>query len=143
MPNCRQCGSRLSKLDKDICPVCGLKHPFEDAISQDTVEFTQTIGVIKDDIPKAKSRKLAIRLACFTNILGLDFYYLHFNLAFYLNLAYVLILGIILPIILTIYFGLWYLFIIFLGLSILFHIGFSIYLKFAIDLKDGRGEFLR
>ncbi len=143
MPNCRQCGSRLSKLDKDICPVCGLKHPFEDAVSQDTVEFTQTIGVIKDDIPKVKSRKLAIRLAVFANLLGLDFYYLHFYLAFYLNLAYLLILGIILPTVLTIFFGLWYLFIIFLGFQALTHIAYGIYLKQAIDLKDGRGEFLR
>lgn len=143
MPNCRQCGARLSKFDADICPVCGLKHPFDDAVSADTVEFTQTIGTLDGEVPSFKSRKLAAKLAFFTSFLGLDLYYLHFYIAFVINAIYFVLLGVLLPTLLTIFFGAYYVFFITLGVSMIGHIAYGVYLLVAKDYKDGRGEFLR
>ena len=44
MPNCRNCGARLSKFDTDLCPVCGIKNPLE-GISSETVEITSQIDL--------------------------------------------------------------------------------------------------
>ena len=44
MPNCRNCGARISKFDKDICPVCGTKNPLE-GVSSETVEITSQIDL--------------------------------------------------------------------------------------------------
>ena len=42
MPNCRNCGARLSKFDADLCPVCGIKDPLR-GVSSETVEITSQI----------------------------------------------------------------------------------------------------
>ena len=44
MPNCRNCGARLSKFDTDLCPVCGIKNPLE-GTSSETVEITSQIDL--------------------------------------------------------------------------------------------------
>ena len=56
MPNCRNCGSRLSKFDKDICPVCGFKHPL-DGVSSETQEVTSEISFYKGELKTSKVRK--------------------------------------------------------------------------------------
>ena len=44
MPKCKNCGSRLTKFDKDVCPVCGTKNPL-DGVTSDTVEMTSFINM--------------------------------------------------------------------------------------------------
>ena len=44
MPNCRNCGARLSKFDTDLCPVCGIKNPLQ-GTSSETVEITSQIDL--------------------------------------------------------------------------------------------------
>ena len=44
MPSCRNCGARLSKFDKDICPVCGAKNPLE-GVSSETIDITSQIDI--------------------------------------------------------------------------------------------------
>ena len=39
MPNCRNCGARITKFDKDICPVCGTKNPLQ-GVGSETMEVT-------------------------------------------------------------------------------------------------------
>ena len=44
MPNCRNCGARITKFDKDICPVCGQKNPLL-GVGSDTMEVTSQIDI--------------------------------------------------------------------------------------------------
>ena len=47
MPKCRNCGTRLTKFDIDICPVCGTKDPLK-GVSSDTLEVTSEISLDAD-----------------------------------------------------------------------------------------------
>ena len=42
MPICRNCGARIEKFNKDICPICGEKKPLE-GVNSETVEITGQI----------------------------------------------------------------------------------------------------
>ena len=44
MPNCRNCGARITKFDKDICPVCGTKNPLQ-GVGSETMEVTGQIDL--------------------------------------------------------------------------------------------------
>ena len=52
MPYCRNCGARITKFEKDICPVCGTRNPLDGA-SSDTVEITSQL-----DLGAKENRKL-------------------------------------------------------------------------------------
>ena len=146
MPVCRNCGSRLSKFDKDICPICGIKNPL-DGVSSDTVEITAEIASVKSEIKnyQPKSRGIAFVLSLFIGWTGAPYFYLKYmmngliwmiiNLGvafgffalFYFLISLELLISIVIPI------GIVYLLNLCLGLFFLYH----------HDLKDGRGEFLR
>ena len=67
MPNCRNCGARISKFDKDICPVCGTKNPL-DGVSSETVEITSQIDlnnfVEGQKVVCRRKKMLILFLAC-------------------------------------------------------------------------------
>ena len=44
MPYCKNCGSRITKFDNDICPICGAKNPLE-GVTSDTVEITSELDI--------------------------------------------------------------------------------------------------
>ena len=48
MPYCKNCGARITKFEKDICPICGQKKPLEGATS-DTVEITTELKIHDKD----------------------------------------------------------------------------------------------
>lgn len=80
MPKCKNCGEEITKFDKDICPYCGFKKPF-DSNEYKTIDVTQTIEVIKDDDKynfKIKKRFIAFLLSFFLGVFGSDCYYLGF-----------------------------------------------------------------
>ena len=63
MPNCRNCGARITKFDKDICPVCGQKNPLMGVDVVKSVEVTNTghavllehVGMELDHIARLRS----------------------------------------------------------------------------------------
>ena len=67
MPNCRNCGARISKFDKDICPVCGTKNPLQ-GVSSETVEITSQIDlnnfVEGQKVVCRRKKMLVLFLAC-------------------------------------------------------------------------------
>ena len=52
MPYCRNCRARITKFEKDICPVCGTRNPLDGANS-DTVEITSQL-----DLGQKANRKI-------------------------------------------------------------------------------------
>ena len=145
MPNCRNCGSRLSRFDKDMCPICGAKDPFL-GMTTETSEITteiDTVSEIKDY--KRKSKKIAMSLSILIGWTGLPFYYLKYIMTGILWMV-VNILCLV-TIFCAIYFGVH----LDLLISILIPVG-VIYLANIIlgiiivaksDFKDGSGEFLK
>ena len=145
MPNCRNCGARISKFDADICPVCGTKDPLK-GVSSETVEITSQIDlnnfVEGQKIVCRRKKLLILFIAC--GFTGIPFFYLKnkklgiiwllLNLVllgglfvlFFLPIALHIALAIILPII-----------IIYAINSIV-----GVIYNFIPDLKDGEGEFV-
>lgn len=77
MPNCRNCGARLSKFDTDICPVCGIKNPLE-GISSETVEITSQIDLseMKEGQRVVRRRKVLAILFYTLGFTGIPFFYI-------------------------------------------------------------------
>ena len=88
MPVCRHCGSRISKFDKDRCPVCGELQPLE-GVTSDTVEVTSVINVSPEEFNsyKPRTRKTFILLSCLVGFLGVQFFYLKYKRAGFIWLA--------------------------------------------------------
>ena len=144
MPNCRNCGARLSKFDADICPVCGIKNPLE-GIDSETVEITSQI-----DLSQMKEGQLVKRRR---KVLTLLFYTLGFTGAafFYIKKA---ILGLIWLVcnllVMGGLFALFYLTVKNVAVAIIVPI-LAVYLiniivgvvyNFLPNIKDGEGEFI-
>ena len=145
MPNCRNCGARISKFDKDICPVCGTKNPLE-GVSSETVEITSQIDlnnfVEGQKVVCRRKKLLALFLAC--GFTAAQFFYLKKKkfAIFWLVLNLVL-LG-----------GLFTLLFMLPGVHIAVAIVMPIIFIYALnsimgaiyyflpDLKDGNGEFV-
>lgn len=145
MPNCRNCGARLSKFDKDICPVCGIKDPLQ-GVNSETVEITSQVDLsgFQEGQKVVRRRKKMLVLFLTIGFTGLGYFYLKkkknalidilitvllfasgfllLHLLAGLNIA----LSIILPII-AIY---------------IINIIFGLVLYFTPDLRDGEGEFV-
>ncbi len=145
MPSCRNCGARLSKFDKDICPVCGTLKPLE-GVDSETVEITSQVDLsgFQAGQKVVRRRKTLLLYFLLLGFTGMPFFYLKqkrnaflwliVNLAilgglfvfFFLALSLHIALAIILPII-TVY---------------VLNAGVALIYYFLPDLKDGEGEFV-
>lgn len=145
MPSCRNCGARLSKFDKDICPVCGTLKPLE-GVSSETVEITSQVDLSGFEAGQkvVRRRKTLLLYFLLIGFTGAPFFYLKqkrnaflwlvANLAvigglfvfFFLALSLHIALAIILPII-TAY---------------ILNAAVALIYYFLPDLKDGEGEFV-
>ena len=144
MPNCKNCGARISKFDKDICPVCGTKNPLE-GVSSETVEITSQIDlnnfVEGQKVVCRRKKMLILFLAC--GFTAAQFFYLKrkkfailwlvINLLL-MGLTFFLISGFSMPLAVVIIVSV-------LMTYVLNGIMGAIY-YFLPDLKDGEGEFV-
>ncbi len=78
MPKCKNCNANLSRLDKDICPFCGCKKPFEGQEEYETEDITKAFDPIKYNLEdvKRKSKITCALLAFFLGVFGAHFFYL-------------------------------------------------------------------
>ena len=145
MPSCRNCGARLSKFDKDICPVCGTLKPLE-GVDSETVEITSQVDLsgFQAGQKVVRRRKTLLLYFLLIGFTGAPFFYLKQkknaflwligNLAvigglfafFFFALNLHIALAIVLPI-LTVY---------------ILNIAVALIYYFLPDLKDGEGEFV-
>lgn len=80
MPICKYCHSRISKFDKDICPICGAKDPLS-GVTSDTIEVTHGIDSLDPAFKKEAPRKKTLALLYFTllGVFGVGFGYLRYK----------------------------------------------------------------
>lgn len=147
MPFCRNCGSRITKFEKDICPICGAKKPLEGA-SSDTVEITSEFDIHSKEVKKVYDVHFRITAFLYFVLIGwtgVGFFYLKFKkmgLIWLLsNLAVIggfigLFIGIIGPTI-------WITYAAPFAIVYLANIAVGIYYLVKENNKDGNGEFIR
>ncbi len=77
MPICKNCGSRITKFDKDRCPICGEVNPFDTQDDQ-TQDITGVIGKLGSDLnlSKLRKRKTMIALAFTLGFTGAPLFYI-------------------------------------------------------------------
>ena len=144
MPVCRNCGQRISKLDKDICPICGTNKPLKDVESK-TVEITSEIDIHSPEFSyHPKSRFVTFILFFLLGWTGAGFFYTSYHkkglIWLLLNLVIFSSIGVLLA--LPLKFGwIWGLIIPFIGIYIINTLVGLIFL-IKSDLKDGKGDFL-
>lgn len=116
MLKCKNCGERLTKFDKEMCPYCGTKNPIENM--KDSSDTTQTLDKIlsEDSNYSIKSYKLWLILMMCLGMFSADLFYLKkyknaiirlsmniiifliFFLSIYLSNNSMIVLAILLPI---------------------------------------------
>lgn len=146
MPVCKHCGSRITRFDKDICPVCGEKAPLE-GVSSETVEITSNFNLNEEEFKTFRpcTRFKVFLLFVLLGWTGAPIFYMRYKLQAVLWLLINLVLiggvGAVLAFLtpLGILWG-------FLSTAIAAYfinicVGIFSYLK--RNLKDNRGEFLR
>lgn len=147
MPNCKNCGTRLTKFDKDICPVCGEKNPLE-GVSSDTVEITSNLDLSEAELKDFNriSKFKAELLFIFLGWSGAAIFYLNYlyQALVWAAINIVLIIGGLgsLLAFITPLGPIWG-YLIALGCSYIVNIATAIIIYFKSNLKDGFGEFLR
>ena len=146
MPVCRNCGARISKFDKDMCPVCGFKNPL-DGVSSETIEITSEIKVGNAEFKEYKQTKRVVLFLMFAliGIFGSGFFYAKYKkyglIWLIANLVFIGGLGSILAFLtpLPILWG--YLIPLFAAYGL--NIGFGVFFLIKPSIKDGNGEFIR
>ena len=144
MPICKNCGSRIEKFNKDICPICGEKKPLE-GVSSETIEITSQIDLKNSDFKYRQTKKsIVLLLFCLIGFTGAGFFYMKRNkYGIIYMIASLLLIGVgglclslldnMMP----------YGFLIALGISYVLDIALGLYLYFSKNIKDGEGEFIR
>lgn len=145
MPNCRNCGTRLTKFDNDICPVCGCKHPLE-GMTSETVEITSEISAVGDQIKgfEQKSRSVCFVLSLIVGWSGAAFFYQHKikKGILWLVLNIVLFAGIFCVLFFPFSLG-WVSYLSAIIALYVLNIGMAFFFLYAHDYRDGRGNFLK
>lgn len=145
MPFCKNCHSRISKFDKDICPICGVKEPLDGADS-DTLDITTSIQneteVKKQSSPRKK--KTLLLLFCLVGFSGAPFFYLKDEKKAYWSIAINLALIAAITLILTFIIPLFavFSFLIALAVSYLINIIIGLVYFFLPSVKDKEGVYL-
>ena len=145
MPNCRNCGARISKFDSDICPVCGTKDPLK-GVNSETVEITSQIDIanFKEGQRVVCRRKKLLFFFLALGFTGAPFFYLKKKM---LGIIYLVINLIILGgLFAVLYFATQLHIVVAIIIPVLTVYAISgvlgaIY-NFLPDLKDGEGEFV-
>lgn len=145
MPNCKNCGSRISKFEKDMCPVCGTVNPLKN-VTSDTVEITSEISLSNENLNfKPKERIVTFFLFFFLGIFGVPLFYLNeIKKGFIwsiINITLIVGLGFLFS--LPLKFG--YLLGFLIPVIIFYVINSCIgaYYLIKSDIKDGNGDFLK
>lgn len=145
MPNCRNCGTRLTKFEKDLCPICGCKNPLE-GVSSETIEITSQIDGVSEKLKgfHQKSRSVCFLLSIFVGFSGAAYFYqykiLKGILWFFINL---LIYGGLAAVFFFFAEIEWLSFLLPVTIVYAINIGMGFYFLYIRDYRDGRGNFLK
>ena len=144
MPACRNCGARLTKFDREVCPVCGTKNPLM-GVASETVEMTSFINMEQNKDFRVKKKTTMLFYAFVAGFTGLPFFYLHDIkkgvICVVMNILYFIMSFILLSTVL----GMTPVVTVVLNILMMYFVNslVGIELYFKDSLKDGFGEFVR
>ena len=145
MPTCRNCGARLSKFDKDICPVCGTPDPLK-GVTSETVEITSQVDLseFQEGQKIVRRRKKMFILFLTLGFAGLGFFYLKKKKEAFIQISVSVLLFTSGFLLLHLLAGLNIALSIILPLIAVYLVGaiFGVINYFTPNLKDGEGEFV-
>ena len=145
MPSCRNCGARLSKFDKDLCPVCGQVHPFE-GVNSETIDITSQIDIsgFSEGQKVVRHRKTMLLFGLLIGFTGMMFFYLKKKkeAILWLSLNLVLLAGSFLLLFLLAGLNVGLSIAIAFSIVYVINIAITLYHFFKANLKDGEGEFV-
>ncbi len=77
MLKCKNCGEKLTKFNKEICPYCGCKDPLSESIAE--TDTTKAVSYVNEEEVKInqKSFKTFLLLTYFLGIFGAQYLYLN------------------------------------------------------------------
>lgn len=145
MPVCNNCGSRISKFDKDMCPICGALKPLE-GVSSETIEITSEIKLGNHEFKNYQftSRLITCLLFVFLGIFGAGFFYAKYKKAGLIwligNVVVIGGLGSILAFLTNM--GILWGYLVPLFVCYFINIVAGLYFLLKSNLKDGNGEFM-
>lgn len=147
MPLCPKCKSKITRLDKEICPFCGERQPLKNS-NYETRDITKVVGDPQLEgsvLYRAKSKKVAIVLCIFLGYFGAhSFYVRKYKQALYFILLTFLLVGVVgTTLFFTFLQGSFWAFLIPILLEEVVLIASSFKYVGRYDLKDGRGELMR
>ena len=145
MPICKNCGSRITKFDKDMCPICGERNPF-DTESDQTQDITGVIGKLGNDLnlSKMRKRKTMIALAFSLGFAGAPLFYIGYIKNALVWVLINLILGVasvLIPVLNKQ--PLWIGFVILAGVLVISNIILGTLLTVKHNFKDSYGELIK
>lgn len=146
MPVCKHCGSRITRFDKDICPVCGEKAPLE-GVSSETIEITSNFNLNEEEFKTFRpcTRFKVFLLFTLLGWTGAPIFYTRYVLQGFLwlliNLVIIGGVGSILAFMTPL--GILWGYLIMLIAAYVINIGVGIFSYLKRNLKDNQGEFLR
>ena len=146
MPFCKSCGARISKFDKDICPICGVQKPIEGATS-DTIEVTSELDIHSKDIKKIYAghfKLTAFLWFVFLGFTGAGWFYLAFKKrgVIWLVCNLVVLGGLIGLFGWLIGFNSWIAYLAPVAVVYLVNMAIGVFYLVKNDTKDGNGEFI-
>ena len=147
MPVCKNCNARISKFDKDVCPICGCVNPISTEHSE-TVDITSNISIeseLKKEV-KVKRKSVALVLSIILPFIGTPFFYLKYYknglLWFLINVVLIGLLF-VLSYFLVLKGSLIYSIIAPLVIAYICNIALGVMLYTKKDYKDGHGELVK
>lgn len=77
MLKCKNCGEKLTKFNKEICPYCGCQNPLSESVAE--TDTTRAVSYVNEDEIKInqKSFKTFLLLTYFLGIFGIEYVYLN------------------------------------------------------------------
>lgn len=77
MLKCKNCGEKLTKFNKEICPYCGCQNPLSESVAE--TDTTKAVSYVKEEEIKInqKSFKTFLLLTYFLGIFGIEYVYLN------------------------------------------------------------------
>ena len=143
MPNCKNCGSRITKFDKDRCPICGQINPI-DTSSEQTIDITGVIGNSAElNLKKVKTRKKLILLSYTIGFSGAPLFYIGFKKIGFIWLAINVVLMLVPAVIIAIFQPFWLALIIALAVLVFLNAFIGTYFLIRHDFKDAHGELIK
>ena len=146
MPVCKNCGGRITKFDKDICPICGQANPFEEGYEETKDVTSVLVGAgEKLDTSHKKKKMTAFLYSALIGFTGMQFFYLGYKKNAYGWIGINLVIILVSQLVFTYGANIKWYFALLITVGIVYAVNILLGLVFLFlkDYKDYNGELVK